>query len=127
VYDPNVQVYNQLLPNGTLVPYSIPAGEQLVITDLNWEAICPGGEAHPCLSKPGDGVALVLQFNSGSYYVGSYYSQATFTTDNFEITAGKSESFKSGIVTNQLPTTGFVQPIGDINLLSLNLNGYLLP
>jgi hypothetical protein len=132
VYDPDYLVYDQLLPNGTLVPYSIPAGEQLVITDINWQAVCANdGRGSNCISVAGNGVSLALKFansSTSSPYAGTFFSQATFTTDNGLLTAGKSETLRTGIATSQLPTPGFLQDcLCGVNILSLNLNGYLVP
>lgn len=125
--------YNEVLPDGTIssTPFSIPAGEQFVITDVNWITTCREAPGIKCNQSAGSPVILTLG-NSGPFLPGSYMSQAVYapaTADTaFVLTAGRSDSLRSGLVVTQLPLpTIFGAPGDGETIFVVNLRGYLVP
>jgi hypothetical protein len=126
-WDISNQVYDQLLPDGTSTPFVIPAGEELVITDVNWVIFCGYWEGTYCQNHAGDSVGVVLGRSSGTP-AGFYAAQSTFVSDAGNLFAMGSDSFKSGVNVSQLPTPAFFggQYVGQ-GILGFTLRGYLVP
>jgi len=99
-------MYNEVQQDGTIgsTPFTIPAGEQFVITDVNWIALCENlFGAITCNKSAGDAVVLVLGGNGSALSPGSYMSQAIYAGNASFGTAGRSDTLKSGLVVTQLP------------------------
>ena len=110
--------YQEVLADGTLSPsaFAIPAGEQFVITDIDWVAFC--SFASSCSVSAGDPVLFSLgeAFSSlGTYAV----------LLGLEGVAGRNEHLTSGIVTTSLPTPNV--PAGNASGTHVVLRGYLVP
>jgi hypothetical protein len=125
-YDVNSQGYNELLADGTSTPFSIPAGEKLVITDVSWEVACLPGVN--CNRSAGD--VTVISFGGTPATPGGFYTaQATYANYYSGVLAGASDHFQSGYVTSVLPAPA-VLLVGDFfgeTVLSTNIRGYLVP
>ena len=124
--------YNEVSPDGTIssTPFTIPSGEQFVITDVTWITLCENASivGLTCSRSVGDAVVLVLGGNSSGFSQGSYTSQSSYFNGGF-LTAGRSDSLKSGLVVTQLPTPSILfGPSGNgENIFAVTLRGYLVP
>jgi hypothetical protein len=124
--------YTEVSPDGTIssTPFSIPAGEQFVITDVNWITACENLFSITCSKSAGSAAILVLG-SSGSFASGSYMSQAIYApaANSNLLTAGRSDRLKSGLVVTQLPLPSILfGPSGNgENIVGVNLRGYLVP
>jgi len=116
-------IYQQVLPDGSLSQsFVIPAGRQLVITDVSWFLGCAPGLG--CVLSPGDEVNLTL----GSFYIsGDIYRNVIGANQFF---ASHADHLTTGLVMTQLPTPVLV-PQGTPELLggiqAVILQGYLTP
>ena len=123
--------YNEVSPDGTVssTPFTIPAGEQFVITDVNWIATCENFFSVTCTKSIGDSVVLVLGGTGNGFSVGSYMSTAIYTNQHGLGVAGRNDSLKSGLVVTQLPTPSILfGPSGNgENIFAVTLRGYLVP
>jgi hypothetical protein len=124
--------YMEVSPDGTIssTPFSIPAGQRFVITDVNWITACENFFGITCNKSAGSAAILVLG-SSASFEFGSYMSQAIYApaaNSNF-LTAGRSDRLKSGLVVTQLPLPSILfGPSGDgETIVTVNLRGYLVP
>src|SRR5271154_3686295 len=100
-FNPDAQTFNEVLPDGTVVSnYSVPSGEKFVITDVSWVTTCADLSlvGLSCYKSAGDSVFVELNTQSNP----SYLSVAYYGGGNI-LAAGKSDSFKSGLVVSQLP------------------------
>jgi hypothetical protein len=123
--------YNEASPDGTIssTPFTIPSGEQFVITDVNWLAVCVSSfNGVLCNKSVGDSTILVLG-GGGSFPAGSYASQGIYADLGGLLIAGRSDSLKSGLVVTQLPlpSVGLFGPGNGEEILAVNLRGYLVP
>jgi hypothetical protein len=123
--------YNEVSADGTIssTPFSIPAGEQFVITDVNWITSCESFFTITCNKSAGNTAILVLG-STNPFSPGSYMSQAIYADGGFGLlTAGRSDSLKSGLVVTQLPLPSILfGPSGNgEGILAVNLRGYLVP
>lgn len=122
--------YNEVQQDGTVssTPFAIPAGEQFVITDVNWIAVCESFFSITCNKSAGDAVVLMLGSN-GPFNAGSYMSQANYAgaASGGILTAGRSDTLKSGLVVTQLPVPSilFGASGNGENILAVTLRGYL--
>jgi hypothetical protein len=117
---------DRVLPNGTVVDFSIPAGKVLVITDVEW---CSGilvtgqGPDH----HYGERATLVLKFGTGST-AEVFRSTAIITNDDL---AANSEHLTTGIVLSTFNgfhteiLLGRFIPTGLNQVVDLVLRGYL--
>ena len=125
--------YNEVSPDGTIssTPFTIPSGEQFVITDVNWITLCENASivGLTCSRSVGDSVVLVLGGDSSGFAPGSYTSQSSYFNSGIFLTAGRSDSLKSGLVVTQLPTPSilFGPSSNGENILAVTLRGYLVP
>ncbi len=128
-YDSNTSGYDELLADGTSTPFSIPAGEKLVITDISWGAICvsvPFSGAS-CSKSPGD-VTVFTIGGSPNLPGGFYTAQATYGDFDYILSAGASDHFQSGYVTSVLPAPALLFGGADgENIIFTNIRGYLVP
>ena len=112
--------YQEVLADGSLssTPFTIPAGEQFVITDVHLTAAC-----FLCGFNVGDAVSVTL----GNFYL----STDTYRNHEGELFAGHADHFTSGIVVNQLPDPaifGAIQGEFIVNSAPFTtLQGYLAP
>lgn len=125
----NPTTYNEVLPDGTVgsTPFSIPAGEQFVITDVNWVTTCD--TSSNCGRSVGDAVVLMLGGSGGGVIPGSYMSQAIYARNSgVFLTAGRSDRLKSGLVVTQLPAPAIFEGRAfSENISVVTLRGYLVP
>ena len=123
--------YNEVSADGTVssTPFSIPAGEQFVITDVNWLTACVSSFFGVACNKSTGDPAILTLGGSGSFPGGSYVSQAIYADLGGVLTAGRSDSLKSGLVVTQLPlpTLNLFGPANGESILAVNLRGYLVP
>jgi len=124
--------YNEVQPDGTVssTPFTVPAGEQFVITDVNWTALCENlFGVITCNKSVGDAVVLVLGGNGSGLSAGSYMSQAIYAGNTSFRTAGRSDNLKSGLVVTQLPMPSILfGPSGNgEQIFAVTLRGYLVP
>jgi hypothetical protein len=122
--------YNEVSQDGTVssTPFTIPSGEQFVITDVNWIAVCISSFGLTCNKSAGDAVVLILGASSGGVPTGPYMSQATYVPSGAFVIAGRSDSLKSGLVVTQLPMPSIFTSSGNGEVvLVANLRGYLAP
>jgi hypothetical protein len=124
--NPGSQTFNEILPDGTVVSnYSVPSGEKFVITDISWIASCVNlFGIVTCNKSAGDAAIVALQVQNSVPYL----SQAHYGGSD-PLTAGNSDSFKSGLVVSQLPTPIFFDGASGNGegFLSFTLRGYLVP
>jgi len=124
-FNQDSQTFNEILPDGTVVSnYSVPSGEKFVITDISWVTTCFNGFGFTCNKSAGDSVLIALNTqNYPSYLSQAYYAGGT------PLTAGKSDSFKSGLVVSQLPIPMFLfgSSGNGEGFLSVIFRGYLVP
>jgi len=129
----STSTYHEVSPDGTVssTPFTIPSGEQFVITDVNWITGCQNDSVAgaTCNKSVGDAVVLVLGGDSSGHSPGSYTSQSTYLHSGVFLTAGRSDSLKSGLVVTQLPTPSILfGPSGNgENIFAVTLRGYLVP
>jgi hypothetical protein len=126
-YDINNLVYDQLLSDGTTTPFTIPVGEKLVITDVNWVIACGAFKNTVCQNHVGDGVGVALGGSFNSPY-GFYAAQTTFVFDGGNLIATGNDSFKSGVIVTEVPAPSFLagQWAGQA-IVTFTLRGYLVP
>lgn len=124
--------YNEVSSDGAIssTPFTIPSGEQFVITDVNWMTVCENLFSITCDRSVGDAVVLVLGGSSGGFSPGSYMSQSSyFRAGPAILTSGRTDTLKSGLVVTQLPAPSilFGATGNGENILVVNLRGYLVP
>ena len=75
--------WTQLNPDGsvTALPYALPPGEQLVLTDITVNAVCFGGSCPPA----GTQVSVVMPSNEGFGLAGPFFYS---TSLNYQFTEG---------------------------------------
>ena len=131
--------WSQLLPDGTLASgYALPAGEQLVVTDVNVGVVCTssfgpfGGLVCP---SAGSLTSVVIfpstsglpdQDDQPNYYISSLTYQADQMGGLF---AAHSDHLTSGIVFSSLPKAAFNANFGndDGERFTITIQGYLTP
>jgi hypothetical protein len=129
VFGLSSSTYDQLHPDGSTSSYALPAGQEFVITDVDWVVVCLnesffGGSN--CSKSAGDSVVLGL--GQTSNFAGGYTGQGTYGSSGFGLLAARSDSFKSGYVVSQLPSPQ-IFPVafsGEV-VYSVTLRGYLVP
>lgn len=124
-FNQDSQTFSEILPDGTVVNnYAVPSGEKLVITDISWVTSCLSLFSFTCNKSAGDSVIIALNApNYPSYLAQAYYA------GGIPLTAGRSDSFKSGLVVSQLPIPMFLfgsSGSGEA-FLSVIFHGYLVP
>ena len=121
--------FSQVKPDGSTVPYSIPAGQELVATDFAWMSICEtspfGGVT--CGKSLGDSVTVGLgNTNSAVGYMGT----TTYDHISGGLIAGRTDTLKSGLVLTQLTAPIFL-PFGASGngeeVFIFTMHGYLVP
>lgn len=123
--------YNEVQQDGTIssTPFAIPAGEQFVITDVNWIAVCESLFSITCNKSAGDAVTLMLGSNN-PFNPGSYMSEANYARGAIGgiLTAGRSDTLKSGLVVTQLPPPSILFGASGNGeaLFAVTLRGYLV-
>lgn len=122
--------YDEVLPDGSKSVFAIPIGQQFVITDVNWITTCGNLiGVTTCNKSAGDAVVLMLG-SSAPFNSGPHMSQATYARySGALLTAGRSDSLKSGLVVDQLPTPSILfGPSGNgEQIFAVTLRGYLVP
>jgi hypothetical protein len=113
--------YIEVLPDGTsgASPFTIPQGDQFVITDVSWVAFCFEFSTPACVASAGD--AVVVELGNG-FYVG----EATYSSRFGSLFAGHNDHLTSGIVASQLPGPTILGG-GPGEQLLVILQGYLVP
>jgi len=122
--------YNEVSPDGTIssTPFTIPAGEEFVITDVNWITVCGSDIVTSCTKSAGDAAVLVLGATNSGLPTGPYMSRSTYTGGTGFLTAGRSDSLKSGLVVAQLPMPSLLGASSNGEfILAVTLRGYLVP
>lgn len=127
----NGSSYDEILPDGSRSAFTIPIGQQFVITDVSWITVCANSPSNglTCNKSIGGAVTLVLGA-SGPLGLGSYMSRDLYSSQNgAAFTAGRSDALKSGLVVAQLPTPSILfGPSGNGEyILAVTLRGYLVP
>ncbi len=119
--------YNQVLPDGSTTPFSIPSGERFVITDFSWVAVCSRTFV-TCTKSNGD-VVIVTFGSSSPFAPGEFTSQGVYEENNFFSSASSNVSLKSGMVVTVLPQPSILfGASGDgENVVFATLSGYLVP
>jgi len=122
--------WTQLSPDGsiTALPYALPPGEQLVVTDVTVNAVCLGGSCPPV----GTQVSVVMPSNQGFGLAGPFFYA---TSLNYQFTEGSAlfavhtDHLTSGIVFSTLPTAEFNINSGNNTgeSFSVTIQGYLAP
>jgi hypothetical protein len=108
--------YLQVRPDGSTTNFTLLPGQSLVITDVNWQALCT--QIQGCTKAVGDQVTFFL----GNFYV----STDTYKGLPLALVAGRTDHFTTGLVLTQLPTQGllFGAAAGEIINLAI-LQGYV--
>jgi hypothetical protein len=125
----------QINPDGSREVFSLPAGQNFVITDLLWEVNCDGSQGGgPCATSSGTMVETELRTPSsftGIFFnppqtIG-YISRASYATGILGLTAGAGESLRSGLVVSAMPVP-YIYPYGRIGeyIDRYTIQGYLV-
>lgn len=131
--------WSQLLPDGTVAAssYALPAGEQLVVTDVNVGVVCTssfGPFGSLICPSAGSLTSVVLfpsplglpQQDQPNYYM----SSLTYQRDQMGgLFAAHADHLTSGIVFSSLPTAAFNASFGndDGERFTITIQGYLTP
>ena len=108
--------YLQVRPDGSTTNFTLQASQSLVITDVNWQALCT--QVQGCTKSAGDQATFFL----GNFYV----STDTYKGLPLGLVAGRTDHFTTGLALTQLPTPGllFGAAAGEIINLAI-LQGYV--
>ena len=116
--------YSQVLPDGSLAAFSIPSGQDFVITDVSWTLACLNLFTLQCNRSAGDAVVITLGGGGegAGFYGTAVYQQGT------PLWASGSSSFQSGYVVSNLPTPNFLYGASGSgeSIFAVNLRGYLV-
>lgn len=115
--------YNEVFPDGTTSSgvFTIPQGEQFVITDVSWYMACSFLGCTTVVPSPGD--AAVFLLGSGNIYL----SVDTFRNSLVGPIASHADHLTSGIVMTQLPTPSIFGGGTTGEVFQVILQGYLVP
>lgn len=121
-------IYYEVAQDGTIssTPFTIPSGEQFVITDVNWMTLCERSvNTPPCGKNVGDMAIFALGITNNIF--ASYTSMAPYFVGGGTLFAGRNDSLRSGLVVTQLPTPSVLFPFNSEQVFQVNLRGYLVP
>jgi len=120
--------YNLINPDGSTSGFSIPSGQQFVITDIGWVTIC----SHTfvtCSKSAGDTITLELGGSPTEFSPGAYNGTATYASGGFLLVASRNDALRSGLIVSQLPTPSVLGGLSGNGeeIFSVTLRGYLVP
>ena len=123
--------YEEIQPDGTIssTPFTIPPGEQFVITDVSWIVQCSNSSFGSC-DKPSGSPATIRLGGNDQSNLAPYISTAVYAgRPGFALEAGRNESLKSGLVVTQLPLPAFYFGFHESGefIQAVTLRGYLVP
>jgi hypothetical protein len=113
-------VWEQVTPSGTTPPFTL-SGQQLVITDVTWQATCV--PANGCLSVAGDQLALSF----GSYLIMEAPTRLSPEQGTGTLVAYGSEHLNTGIIISALPYYFINDEAPPGVFTSIEVQGYLIP